>query len=224
MSFGVDTLGLLTEKLKQLVNETQDNYESFFDSTQLFKQGKMESNEYFSRMGEFLVSSSALNFLACRVILELKTALDKTGSAKGKGERSITSIPSASPSSYPSGPGNSGNFDGGTNSSGSGSFGVDGFISAGGHAGSSSTLPSTLPSSSSSSSSSSNSVYPSTPSSTNEEYDFPLPQEVPTYKPVDIIITKQDSIDSKGLKKNCIVCAASIPKQAKFCNKCGNSQ
>lgn len=217
MSFGVDTLGLLTEKLKQLVNETQDNYESFFDSTQLFKQGKMESNEYFSRMGEFLVSSSALNFLSCRVILELKTALDKSGSAKGKGERSSTSTPSTFPSSYPSGSGNSGNFDGGTNSSGSGGsggFGVDGFISAGGHAGSHSTLPS----------SSSNSVYPSTPSSTNEEYDFPLPQEVPTYKPVDIIITKQDSIDSKGLKKNCIVCAASIPKQAKFCNKCGNSQ
>ena len=90
MSFGVDTLGLLIEKLKQLVNDTQDNYESFFDSTQLFKQGKMESNEYFSRMGEFLVSSSALNFLACRVILELKTALDKTGSTKGKGERSST--------------------------------------------------------------------------------------------------------------------------------------
>jgi len=221
MSFGVDTLGLLIEKLKQLVNDTQDNYESFFDSTQLFKQGKMESNEYFSRMGEFLVSSSALNFLACRVILELKTALDKTGSAKGKGERSSTSTPSTFPSSYPSGSGNSGNFGGGTNSSGSGGFGVDGFISAGGHAGSSSIPPSTLPSSSSSSS---NSVYPSAPSSTNEEYDFPLPQEVPTYKPVDIIVTKQDSLDSKGLKKNCIVCAASIPKQAKFCNKCGNSQ
>ena len=102
MSFGVDTLGLLIEKLKQLVNDTQDNYESFFDSTQLFKQGKMESNEYFSRMGEFLVSSSALNFLACRVILELKTALDKTGSAKGKGERSSTSPPSTSPSTFPS--------------------------------------------------------------------------------------------------------------------------
>ena len=116
MSFGVDTLGLLIEKLKQLVNDTQDNYESFFDSTQLFKQGKMESNEYFSRMGEFLVSSSALNFLACRVILELKTALDKAGSAKGKGERSSTSpstSPSTFPSSYPSGSGNSGNIDGG---------------------------------------------------------------------------------------------------------------
>lgn len=209
MSFGVDTLGLLIEKLKQLVNDTQDNYESFFDSTQLFKQGKMESNEYFSRMGEFLVSSSALNFLACRVILELKTALDKTGSTKGKGERSSTSPPSTSPStfpsSYPSGSGNGGSGSGG----GGGGFGVDGFISAGGHAGSSSP---------------SHPTYPSAPSSTSEEYDFPLPQEVPTYKPVDIIITKQDSLDSKGLKKNCIVCAASIPKQAKFCNKCGNSQ
>jgi hypothetical protein len=219
MSFGVDTLGLLIEKLKQLVNDTQDNYESFFDSTQLFKQGKMESNEYFSRMGEFLVSSSALNFLACRVILELKTALDKTGSTKGKGERSSTSPPSTStstfPSSYPSGTGNggSGSYSGG----GGGGFGVDGFISAGGHAGSSSpSSPSSPPSSPS--------TYPSAPSSTSEEYDFPLPQEVPTYKPVDIIITKQDSLDSKGLKKNCIVCAASIPKQAKFCNKCGNSQ
>lgn len=216
MSFGVDTLGLLTEKLKQLVNDTQDNYESFFDSTQLFKQGKMENNEYFSRMGEFLVSSSALNFLACRVILELKTALDKTGSAKGKGEPSSTSpstSPSTFPSSYPSGSGNSGNIDGGTGSSsgGGGGFGVDGFISAGGHAGSST-------------STSSHSTYPSTQSPTSEEYDFPLPQEVPTYKPVDIIITKQDSLDSKGLKKNCIVCAAPIPKQAKFCNKCGNSQ
>ena len=216
MSFGVDTLGLLIEKLKQLVNDTQDNYESFFDSTQLFKQGKMESNEYFSRMGEFLVSSSALNFLACRVILELKTALDKTGSTKGKGERSSTSPPSTSPSTFPSSyPSGSGN--GGSGSySGGGGFGVDGFISAGGHAGSSSPSSSPPPSS--------HSAYPSAPSSTSEEYDFPLPQEVPTYKPVDIIITKQDSPDSKGLKKNCIVCAASIPKQAKFCNKCGNSQ
>lgn len=210
MSFGVDTLGLLIEKLKQLVNDTQDNYESFFDSTQLFKQGKMESNEYFSRMGEFLVSSSALNFLACRVILELKTALDKAGTAKGKGEKSSTSpsSTSTSPSSYPSGSGNSGNIDAAGAGAGGG-FGVDGFISAGGNAGPSS---------------SSHFTYPLAPPPTSEEYDLPLTQEVPTYKPVDIIITKQDLPNSKGLKKNCIVCAASIPKQAKFCNKCGNSQ
>ena len=222
MSFGVDTLGLLTEKLKQLVNDTQDNYESFFDSTQLFKQGKMENNEYFSRMGEFLVSSSALNFLACRVILELKTALDKTGSAKGKGERSSTSpstSPSTFPSSYPSGSGNSGNIDGGTGSSGvvvAVVLVVLEWMVLYLLAVMRDPPPPPPPSS--------HSTYPSAPSPTSEEYDFPLPQEVPTYKPVDIIITKQDSLDSKGLKKNCIVCAASIPKQAKFCNKCGNSQ
>lgn len=193
MSFGVDTLGGLIEKLKQLVNDTQDNYESFFDSTQLFKQGKMESNEYFSRMGEFLVSSSALNFLSCRVILELKSAMDKNISAKGKNERSTSStIPSA----------NSGS--GGA----AGGFGVDGFISTGGGAGPASIAPSPTFNS----------------RSLNEEYDLPLPQEAPTFKPVDIVITKQDPSNTQGSKKNCIVCTALIPKQAKFCNKCGNSQ
>ena len=113
MSFGVDTLGGLIEKLKTLVNDTQNNYESFFDSTQLFKQGKMDSNEYFSRMGEFLVSSSALNFLSCRVILELKSAMDKNISAKGKNERSPSST-------MPSGSGG--------NISGSAAFGNQEFI------------------------------------------------------------------------------------------------
>lgn len=201
MSFGVDTLGGLIEKMKQLVNDTQNNYETFFDSTQLFKQGKMDSNEYFSKMGEFLVSSTALNFLSCRVILELKSAMDKNSAGKSKGGSgsSTSTMPSA----------------GGTNmgsvgsSSGGGGFGVEGFISSGGSLG---------PSSSSST------TYPSPHS--NDGYDLPMPQEAPTFKPVDIVITKQDSSSnsSSSLKKNCIVCGALIPKQAKFCNKCGNSQ
>lgn len=82
MSFGVDTLGALIEKLKQLVNETQDKYESFFDNTQLFRQGKMDNKEYFTKMGEYLVSSSALNFLTSRIILEIKSVLDKGVSGK----------------------------------------------------------------------------------------------------------------------------------------------
>ena len=31
MSFGVDALGALTEKLRQLVNDTQEKYETFLD-------------------------------------------------------------------------------------------------------------------------------------------------------------------------------------------------
>jgi len=36
----VDTLGGLTEKLKQLINDTQEQYEAFIDATQLYKKGK----------------------------------------------------------------------------------------------------------------------------------------------------------------------------------------
>jgi hypothetical protein len=190
MSFGVDTLGGLTEKLKQLVNETQDNYESFFDSTQLYKQGKMDSKEYFSKIGEYLVSSSALNFLACRVVLELKNTLDKGVSMKssiGDSFPPVSSSHSGADNITGSSSGNIGNTATG--------FGVDSFVSSGGRVG-----------------------------STGKEYDLPMPQESPpSFKPVDIVIPKSDSNKTQE-KKNCIVCAASIPKHAKFCNKCGRSQ
>lgn len=82
MSFGVDTLGGLTEKLKQLINDTQNLYESFIDANQLYKQGKMGDKDFFVQMGEYLVATSALNFLAVRVILEIKNALEKGTSIK----------------------------------------------------------------------------------------------------------------------------------------------
>ena len=82
MSSGVDTLGALTEKLKQLINDTQDRYESFIDSTQLYKQGKVNEKEYFSKIGEYLVATSAMNFFAIRVILEIKSTMEKGSSLK----------------------------------------------------------------------------------------------------------------------------------------------
>src|SRR5215210_9596093 len=77
MSSGVDTLGALIDKLKQLINDTQDRYESFIDSTQLYKQGKVNEKEYFSNIGEYLVAISAMNFFAIRVILEIKSTMEK---------------------------------------------------------------------------------------------------------------------------------------------------
>ena len=82
MSFGVDTLGGLSEKLKQLVNETQNDYESFIDDTQLYKKGKIGDKEFFGKLAKFMISLSALNFLAIRVILEMKSATDKGSSIK----------------------------------------------------------------------------------------------------------------------------------------------
>ena len=76
-SGAVDVLGNLTEKLKQQINDTHDKYESFIDATQVYKQGKMNEKEYFANIVDYLVSTSALDFLAIRVILEIKFAIDK---------------------------------------------------------------------------------------------------------------------------------------------------
>jgi hypothetical protein len=112
MSFGVDTLGGLTEKLKQLINDTQNLYESFVDANQLYKQGKMGDKDFFVKMGEYLVATSALNFLAVRVILEIKNALDKGTSIK-----SPTGTSSSSPAAPQAG------------------FGIGGFVGTGGTVG-----------------------------------------------------------------------------------------
>ena len=112
MSFGVDTLGGLTEKLKQLINDTQNLYESFIDANQLYKQGKMGDKDFFVRMGEYLVSTSALNFLAVRVILEIKNALEK-----GTPVKSPTGTSSSSAAAPQAG------------------FGIGGFVGTGGTVG-----------------------------------------------------------------------------------------
>jgi hypothetical protein len=177
MSFGVDTLGALTEKLKQLINDTQEQYESFIYSIQQYKQGKVNEKEYISKIGEYLVATSALNFLAIRVILEMKSAMEKGSSLKKPtgGVASSSATPEAD-------------------------FGIGGFVGGTG---------------------------------SNEERGYtmsaprPAEQEEPTFKPVDIVI-ERPSIASSGettlTTKNCSTCGSAIPKQAKFCSKCGNSQ
>jgi hypothetical protein len=112
MSFGVDTLGGLTEKLKQLINDTQNLYESFIDANQLYKQGKMGDKEFFIKIGEYLISSSALSFLAVRVILEIKNTMEK-----GTPIKSLTGGSSSSPSAPQAG------------------FGIGGFVGTGGTVG-----------------------------------------------------------------------------------------
>ena len=183
MSSGVDTLGALTEKLKQLINDTQDRYESFIDSTQLYKQGKVNEKEYFSNIGEYLVATSAMNFLAIRVILEMKSTMEKGSSLKnptgGLASSSTTTTTTTTPQA---------------------DFGISGFVGG-------------------------------TESNEVRGYTMPSPQpaeqEEPTFKPVDIVIERPSkmSVDKTTLTtKNCIVCESVIPKQAKFCSKCGNSQ
>lgn len=159
MSFGVDTLGGLSEKLKQLSGDTQNMYESFLDTTRLYKHGKMSEKEYFAKIGDYLVATSALSFLAIRVIFEIKGAMEKGSSIKNPTGGIAASAPQQA------------------------GFGIGGFTDTGGQAG----------------------------------YMLPSPQTEPTFKPVDIELPKKTT-------KNCIICGATIPAQAKFCSKCGRSQ
>lgn len=76
MSFGeVDTLNMLFDKLDSLFNESQGYYESFLDTNNMYKKGQISDKEFFQRLGDYVVAYSALEFLAIKVIFELRKAI-----------------------------------------------------------------------------------------------------------------------------------------------------
>ena len=86
MSLGeVDTLNLLTEKLDNLFNESQSYYESFLDANKMYKNGQLSDKEFFEKLGDYVVAYSALEFLAIKVIFEMKKAIDRTAGGKADG-------------------------------------------------------------------------------------------------------------------------------------------
>jgi hypothetical protein len=94
MPFGVDVLGTLSQKLKQLMNETQANQRLFIDLTKLYREDKINEKDFFSKILNYVVTFSALNFLMVRVILELRSALEKGTTIK---DASGGVAPSSSP-------------------------------------------------------------------------------------------------------------------------------
>ena len=81
MSFGeVDTLNMLFDKLDSLFNESQGYYESFLDTNNMYKQGHLSDKEFFQKLGDYVVAYSALEFLAIKVMFEMRKSM---GSATG---------------------------------------------------------------------------------------------------------------------------------------------
>lgn len=98
MSFGeVDTLNLLFDKLQSLLNDSQGYYESFLDANTLYKQGKLSEKEFFEKLGDYVVAYSALEFLAVKVIFELKKSLDRITSGTAHGTTAMGSTPISMP-------------------------------------------------------------------------------------------------------------------------------
>ena len=94
MSFGdVDTLNLLFDKLQSLLNDSQGYYESFLDANTLYKQGKLSEKDFFEKLGDYVVAYSALEFLAVKVIFELKKSLDRMAGGTAHGTTAMGSTP-----------------------------------------------------------------------------------------------------------------------------------
>ncbi|RNJ78853.1 MAG: zinc-ribbon domain-containing protein [Nitrosopumilus sp. H8] len=79
MSFGeVDTLNMLFEKLQSLFDESQGYYETFLDTNNMYKKGQLSDKEFFAKLGDYTVAYSALEFLAIKVIFEMKKSMGST--------------------------------------------------------------------------------------------------------------------------------------------------
>ncbi|RNJ75566.1 MAG: zinc-ribbon domain-containing protein [Nitrosopumilus sp. B06] len=82
MSFGeVDTLNMLYEKLQSLFEESQGYYETFLDTNNMYKKGQLSDKEFFAKLGDYTVAYSALEFLAIKVLFEMKKSMGNTTSA-----------------------------------------------------------------------------------------------------------------------------------------------
>jgi hypothetical protein len=86
MSLGeVDTLNLLSDKLANLFDESQGYYETFLDTNNLYKNGKLSDKEFFQKLGDYVVAYSALEFLSIKVIMEMKKAIDRIAGGTAPG-------------------------------------------------------------------------------------------------------------------------------------------
>jgi hypothetical protein len=84
MSLGeIDTLNLTFDKLTALFDESQGYYETFLDTNNLYKAGKLSDKEFFQKLGDYTVAYSALEFLAIKTLMEMKKTLDKVSSGAG---------------------------------------------------------------------------------------------------------------------------------------------
>lgn len=82
---GYGTRGPLVGKLKELLADIQNIYESFLDAQTLYQQGKLGEREFFAKSGEFVRALASLSFLNVKVILELDAAIAKEDTSRKPG-------------------------------------------------------------------------------------------------------------------------------------------
>ena len=81
----IDTLNLLFDKLDSLLTESQGYYENFLDINNMYKQGQISDRDFFQKLGDYVVAYSALEFLAVKVMFEMRKVLPKQGATQSPG-------------------------------------------------------------------------------------------------------------------------------------------
>lgn len=73
-----DDIAHMADKLKKMIAEIQEHYETLIDSAQLYKKGNLNDKEFLFKLGEYLKSMSSINFLASQMVLGLKSVFEES--------------------------------------------------------------------------------------------------------------------------------------------------
>jgi O-phosphoseryl-tRNA(Cys) synthetase len=77
-----DSLRALAEKLKQLTDDTQEQYEAFVDASQHYKKGNVNQKDFLAKLADYLIGMTSLNFIAIQVLFEVKSSIQTSLSKK----------------------------------------------------------------------------------------------------------------------------------------------
>lgn len=89
---GQEETSYRADKLKKMIADIQEQYENLIDTAQLYRKSSINDKEFLFKLGDYMKSMSAINFLSTQILLDLKTVFDENKSH-------ISSLPSNSQSS-----------------------------------------------------------------------------------------------------------------------------
>jgi hypothetical protein len=82
-----DRLRAVAEKLKQLTDDTQEQYEAFVDASQHYKKGNVNQKDFLAKLADYLIGMTSLNFIAIQVLFEVNSSIQTNLSKTSKTDR-----------------------------------------------------------------------------------------------------------------------------------------
>ena len=77
-----DRVRAVAEKLKQLTDDTQEQYEAFVDASQHYKKGNVNQKDFLAKLADYLIGMTSLNFIAIQVLFEVNSSIQTNFSKK----------------------------------------------------------------------------------------------------------------------------------------------